>query len=81
MKPVYQKLKNGGYDIQLYCEDIQTMPVWRMIAFMKEFMQVYAQAEYVLLIATFTCFILSETQRNNSCTALAFWRPDEEDGV
>ena len=25
MKPVYQKLKNGGYDIQLYCEDIQTI--------------------------------------------------------
>ena len=22
MKPVYQKLKNGGYDIQLYSEDV-----------------------------------------------------------
>ena len=82
MKPVYQKLKNGGYDIRLYCEDIQTMPVWRMIAFMKEFMQVYAQAEYVFINSYFLrCFILSETQGNNSCTALAFWRPDEEDGV
>ena len=47
MKPVYQKLKNGGYDIQLYCEDIQTMPVWRMIAFMKDMF---------LLIATFYLF-------------------------
>ena len=56
MKPVYQKLKNGGYDIQLYCEDIQTMPVWRMIAFMKELCRFMHRQNMFLLIATFYLF-------------------------
>ena len=71
MKPVYQKLKNGGYDIQLYCEDIQTMPVWRMIAFMKEFMQVYAQAEYVFINSYF--LPVSSCRKRKETTVVQLW--------
>ena len=56
MKAVYQSLVHKDYDIAIYCQDIQKMSAKDMLKFMKQFMQAYAQAEYVFINSYFCRF-------------------------
>lgn len=71
MKPVYQKLENAGYDIHLYCKDVQKMSAVKMIAFMKEFMLDYAQAEYVFITSYF--LPVSSCCKRKETTVVQLW--------
>ena len=71
MKPVHQKLVKSGYDIGVYCEDIQTMSAGKMLAFMKKFMQAYAQAEYVFINSYF--LPVSSCRKRKGTTVVQLW--------
>lgn len=71
MKPVYQKLLDSGYDIELYCMDMQAMSVCETLAFMRQFMKAYAQAEYVFITSYF--LPVSSCRKREGTTVVQLW--------
>lgn len=71
MKAVYQSLVHKDYDIAIYCRDIQKMSAKDMLKFMKQFMQAYAQAEYVFINSYF--LPVSSCRKRKETTVVQLW--------